>query len=89
LRRDARDVAAVAAETAALTAAHSGKTYWPTGPEALSFTEVAAVLSKVLDWTITFHLITYGEQWLAMINAGLPETVAILLMLPDLATHVS
>jgi hypothetical protein len=32
---DARDVAA---KTAALPAADSGKTYWPTGPEALSFT---------------------------------------------------
>lgn len=42
---DVRDVAAVAAKIAASPSAHAGKTYWPTGPEVLSGTEV---LSKVL-----------------------------------------
>jgi uncharacterized protein YbjT (DUF2867 family) len=73
---DARDVAAVAAEIAASPSAHAGKTYWPTGPEVLSGTEVAAVLSKVLGRTITFQPITFEEQRQAMINAGLPEAVA-------------
>jgi uncharacterized protein YbjT (DUF2867 family) len=45
---DARDVAAVAAAIAASPASHAGKTYWPTGPERLSYSDVAAVLSKVL-----------------------------------------
>ncbi len=45
---DARDVAAVAAVIAAAPASHVGKTYWPTGPEQLSYSDVAAVLSKVL-----------------------------------------
>jgi len=37
---------------------------------------VAAVLSRVLDRTITFHPITLEEQKQAMIDVGLPEAVA-------------
>ena len=73
---DTRDVAAVAAEVAADPAAHAGRTYWPTGPEALSSAEVAVVLSKVLGREITFRPITFEEQRQAMISAGLPEPVA-------------
>jgi len=73
---DTRDIAAVAAEIAASPAAHEGKTYWPTGPEALSATEVAAVFSRVLGRTITFHPITVAQQKQAMLNVGLPENVA-------------
>jgi uncharacterized protein YbjT (DUF2867 family) len=73
---DARDVAAVAAEIAASPAAHAGKTYWPTGPDVLSAADVAAVLSKVLGRTITFHPITFAEQRQAMLDVGLPESVA-------------
>jgi uncharacterized protein YbjT (DUF2867 family) len=73
---DVRDVAAVAAEIAASPSAHAGKTYWPTGPEVLSGTEVAAVLSKVLGRTITFYPITFEEQKQTMLDVGLPEVVA-------------
>lgn len=73
---DARDVAALAGEIAVSPSAHQGKTYWPTGPEVLSGTEVAAVLSKLLGQTITFHPISFDEQKQAMINVGLPEAVA-------------
>jgi len=73
---DVRDVAAVAAEIAASPSRHAGKTYWPTGPQVLSGTEVAALLSTVLGRTITFHPITYEEQKQAMLKAGLPEAVA-------------
>ncbi len=73
---DARDVAAVAAEIAASPVAHAGKTYWPTGPEVLSGTQVADVLSRVLGRPITFHAITFEEQRQAMLDVGLPETVA-------------
>jgi uncharacterized protein YbjT (DUF2867 family) len=73
---DVRDVAAVAAEIAASPSAYAGKTYWPTGPEALTGTEVAAVLSKVLGRTITFHPLTFEQQKQAFIDVGLPEPVA-------------
>src|SRR5437588_8084891 len=51
-------------------------TYLPTGPEVLSGTEVAGVLSKVLGRTITFHPITFEEQKQAMLDVGLAEAVA-------------
>ena len=73
---DARDVAAVAVEIAASPTAHAGKTYWPTGPDVLSAKEVAAVFSRVLGRTITFHPITVAQQKQAMLDVGLPENVA-------------
>jgi uncharacterized protein YbjT (DUF2867 family) len=73
---DVRDVAAVAAEIAASPSAHAGKTYWPTGPEVLSGTEVAAVVAKAIGRTITFHPITFERQKQAMLDVGLPEAVA-------------
>jgi uncharacterized protein YbjT (DUF2867 family) len=73
---DARDVAAVAAEIAAAPAPHAGKTYWPTGPQAISFADVAGVLSKVLGRPITFKPLTVEEQMRDMIDIGLPESLA-------------
>jgi len=73
---DVRDVAAVAAEIAASPSAHAGKPYWPTGPEVLSGTEVAAVVAKAIGRTITFHPITFERQKQAMLDVGLPEAVA-------------
>jgi uncharacterized protein YbjT (DUF2867 family) len=73
---DARDVAAVAAQIAVSPAPHAGKTYWPTGPERLSYADAAAVLSTVLGRPITFRSLTFEEQRQAMINAGVPEAIA-------------
>jgi len=73
---DARDVGAVAAEIAVSPAAHAGKTYWPTGPELLSYADVAAVLSQVLGRPITYRELSPEEDQAAMIRAGLPEPVA-------------
>ncbi|WP_410676146.1 NmrA family NAD(P)-binding protein [Amycolatopsis sp. cmx-4-68] len=73
---DARDVAAVAAEITLAPASHAGKTYWPTGPETLSFADAAAVLSKVLGRPIAFEPLTIEEQTQAMIEAGLPAALA-------------
>jgi uncharacterized protein YbjT (DUF2867 family) len=73
---DTRDVAAVAAEIAAAPAPHAGKTYWPTGPEAITFSDAAAALSKVLGRPITFQPLTVEEQTRAMIDIGLPESLA-------------
>jgi uncharacterized protein YbjT (DUF2867 family) len=73
---DTRDVADVAAEIATAPAAHRGKTYWLAGPESLSYADAAAVLTRVLGRTITFHPFTYEQQKQAMVDAGLPEAVA-------------
>ncbi|WP_329058118.1 NmrA family NAD(P)-binding protein [Amycolatopsis sp. NBC_01480] len=73
---DTRDVAAVAAAIASSPADHVGKTYWPTGPESLSYPDAAAVFSTVLGRPITFHPLTYSEQKQAMVEAGVPEHIA-------------
>ena len=73
---DARDVGAVAAEIALDPTAHLGRTYWPTGPEALSYRDAAATLSEVLGREITFRVITDEQQRQAMVDAGLPPVIA-------------
>jgi uncharacterized protein YbjT (DUF2867 family) len=73
---DTRDVAAVAAQIAAAPAAHVGKTYWPTGPESISFAYAAEVLSKVLGRRIGFEPLTVEGQTKALIDVGLPEGLA-------------
>ena len=73
---DTRDVAAVAAQIATSPAAHQGKTYWPTGPESLSYADAAKVLCEVLGRMITFHPLTFGEQEQAMTDAGVPGHIA-------------
>jgi uncharacterized protein YbjT (DUF2867 family) len=73
---DTRDVAAVAAQIAASPAPHAAKTYWPTGPEAITFADAATVLSNVLGRPITFQPLTVEEQTQAMIDIGLPESLA-------------
>jgi uncharacterized protein YbjT (DUF2867 family) len=73
---DARDVAAVAAQIAAHPGGHAGKTYWITGPELLSYGNVAEILSGVLDRTITFSARTAEKDRDAMIAAGVPAAIA-------------
>jgi uncharacterized protein YbjT (DUF2867 family) len=73
---DARDVAAVAATIAASPARHAGQTYWLTGPELISYYDVAAVLSRLLGRTITYRELTFGQDKDAMIRAGVPEQIA-------------
>ena len=73
---DARDVAAVAASIAASPARHAGQTYWLTGPELISYYDVAAVLSRLLGRTITYRELTFDHDKDAMIRAGVPEQIA-------------
>ena len=73
---DARDVGAVAAGIAASPAPHAGKTYWLTGPELISYCDVAAVLSKLLGRAISYRELSFDEDRDTMIRAGVPEPVA-------------
>ena len=73
---DTRDVAAVAAEIVAAPAPHAGRTYWPTGPAAITFADAAGVLLKVLGRPITFQPLTVEEQTRAMTDIGMPESLA-------------
>ncbi len=73
---DSRDVAAVAAQIATNPAPHKDKTYWPTGPESLSYADAAAILSQVLGRPIDFHPLSDEEQTQAMVSVGVPEHIA-------------
>jgi len=73
---DARDVGAVAAAIAVSPATHRGKTYRLTGPDLLSYSDVAAVLSTVLGRPITYRELSSEDDKEAMIRAGVPDPVA-------------
>lgn len=55
---------------------HSGKTYWITGPELLSYGDVADILSGVLHCTSAFCARTAEEDRDALIAAGVPSPIA-------------
>ena len=72
---DARDIAAVAA--AVLTEdGHEGRTYEITGPEALSFQEVAEHFSSALGVAIRYKRASYEECRRQMIEMGMEEWLA-------------
>jgi uncharacterized protein YbjT (DUF2867 family) len=73
---DARDVAAVAARIAAQPDEHDGQTYWLSGPQLLSYTDVATILSEVLERPVAFEPRTSEEDRQAMIAAGVPDAIA-------------
>jgi len=73
---DTRDVAAVAAEIATAPAPHAGRTYWLSGPEAISNYDVARTLSELLGRTITYRELSFDENKDAMIRAGVPAAIA-------------
>jgi uncharacterized protein YbjT (DUF2867 family) len=73
---DARDVAAVAAVIAAAPESHVGETYRLSGPASLSYDDVASELTRILHRTIRHIRISTAEQEAAMVQLGLPETVA-------------
>jgi uncharacterized protein YbjT (DUF2867 family) len=73
---DARDVAAVAAAIASSPAGHDGRTYRLSGPDSLSYDDIAARLTAILGRTITHRRISTEEQEAAMIGMGLPAPVA-------------
>jgi len=69
---DARDIAAVAVK--ALTeAGHEGKGYVITGPEALSFAEIADKLSQVLGKPVRYFDIPPEQYRQQLLQFGVPE----------------
>jgi uncharacterized protein YbjT (DUF2867 family) len=67
-----RDIAAVAAK-ALTSSGHERKTYEITGPEALSYGEVAKKFSAALGREIQYFAITPEQQRDAMLKMGLPQ----------------
>jgi len=72
---DARDIAAVAAK--ALTEpGHENQAYPVTGPEALSGSDLAAILSEVSGHTVNYVPITVDQAKQAMTAMGMPDALA-------------
>jgi uncharacterized protein YbjT (DUF2867 family) len=70
------DIAAVAAVTLAEPETHAGRAYAPTGLQALTMAEAAAMISAATGRTITYRDID-REQWIAaMVSTGVPAEYA-------------
>jgi uncharacterized protein YbjT (DUF2867 family) len=70
-----RDIAAVAVK--ALTEPnHEGKAYTLTGPEALTYDELASELSKVLGRSISHISLSPSDLKNGMLAEGMPEEIA-------------
>jgi len=74
---DSRDVAATAATVAATPQAHVGRTYWLTGPDLITYSNVAEELSDALGHPVEYRRTSPADHRAAMIKAGVPEAVAI------------
>lgn len=69
---DARDVASIAVQV--LTSEeHLNKIYNITGPEALSFRDVAEIISGAIGKPVAYHVIEPDEEKFRLINKGMPE----------------
>jgi uncharacterized protein YbjT (DUF2867 family) len=69
---DVRDIAAVAAK-ALTSSGHEGKAYEVTGPEALSYGEIAKKFSAAVGREIKYIAITPEQQREGLLKAGLPQ----------------
>jgi len=68
---DVRDIAAVA--VAALTEdGHTGETYIVTGPEALSFVDIAAKLSRAIGKPVSYVDVPPDAARQSMLSLGMP-----------------
>jgi uncharacterized protein YbjT (DUF2867 family) len=73
---DARDVAAAATAVATAPDAHAGRAYWLTGPDLITYTDIAKQLSAALGREVEYRRILPDDHRVAMIRAGVPEAVA-------------
>lgn len=72
---DVRDIVDVAA--AVLTGSgHEGKSYILTGPEAISFHDMAATFSKVLGKEVKYVAVPHEAALQSMVGMGFPEWIA-------------
>lgn len=68
---DVRDIAAVAA-TSLIEAGHEGKNYVITGPQGLTYMEVAAQFSQALGKEVRYVDVPYSAARDAMLQRGIP-----------------
>lgn len=69
---DVRDIAAVAVQVLA-GAGHEGKSYEITGPESLTFSDIAATLSDVVGQQVNYVNVAPQDFKQSMLGYGLPE----------------
>ena len=69
---DVRDIADVAVKIL-LNGSHQGETLNPTGPEAITFTQVAEAISKFLGKEVTYINVTYEQVKQSIIEMGWGE----------------
>lgn len=72
---DVRDIAE-AAYSAITTEGHEGKSYILTGPQAISFNEIAAIFSKKLGKEVKYMNVPGEASRQAMVGMGIPEWIA-------------
>ena len=72
---DVRDLAAVAAKVLQQPAAHAGRAYTLTGPQALTEAERAAVLSQVLGTRVEHVAVSREDTRRQMAGMGLPAAL--------------
>lgn len=76
---DAGDIAAVAAQTLLHPDAHAGARYALTGPQALTFGQIADVIATVTGRPVRYHDVDQ-EIWIkAALTAGVPSDYALML----------
>ena len=75
---DVRDIATVAAETLTSTG-HEGMTYQITGPEAISYYDIAATLSKVLGRPVKYVEVPQEAAKVNMLRFGMSERMATIM----------
>ena len=75
---DTRDLAAIAVQALLEPAAHAGKAYTLTGPGALSFVEVAAILSQNVGRTIRYVPASAIGYFRHLLKAELPFGQALI-----------
>ena len=73
---DARDIAAVAAQALTAPDRHRGRAYVLTGPEAVTYDELAAAVSSALDRPIQHVTLPPEDLKAGMLAEGLPEPLA-------------
>lgn len=73
---DARDVAAAAATVAGAPAAHAGRSYLLTGPELVSYADVATALGTALGHEVEYRSVSPETHRAMLVDAGVPESAA-------------
>jgi uncharacterized protein YbjT (DUF2867 family) len=72
---DVQDVALAVAKVL-LSEGHTNRTYTLTGPQALSYEEIASLLSRLLMRPIFFTPISFDNAFRAMVSMGMPQWMA-------------